>query len=124
MFGLEYDTSKTGLNAVLRGWQLTAMEVVWGSPDGAKSRVVHEKVNRMLDGETISRASVINFLEAMREREVLSGEEATGKGGYHWVYYPKLDEVGFRKYVVEKMIKSLMENFPEATREAIRSLRG
>ena len=52
--------------------------------------------------------------------DVLSGLEVTGKGGYHWVYSPKLDEGGFRVYIVEKMIKNLMENFPEEMREAIK----
>jgi predicted transcriptional regulator len=122
MYGLEYDTSQTGFYAVLKDWQLKAMQVVWSSPKGANSRIVHQKVNQMLKGETISRASVINFLEAMRKKEVLSGEETTGKGGHHWVYYPKLDEMGFKRYIVEKMITSLMENFPEATRDAINQL--
>jgi hypothetical protein len=73
----------------------------------------------MLGGETISRASVINFLEDMRERGVLSGEDATGKGGHHWIYSPKLDEAGFRMYIVKNLISCLMDNFPEETREAI-----
>ena len=45
MKGLEYDTSETGFNAVLKNWQLKAMQVVWGSPEGANSRVVWQKVN-------------------------------------------------------------------------------
>jgi predicted transcriptional regulator len=122
MYGLEYDTAHTGFGAVLKDWQLKAMQVVWSSPNGANSRMVHQKVNQILKGDTISRASVINFLEAMREKEVLSGEERTGKGGHHWVYYPKLDEAGFKKYIVENMIASLMENFPDTTRDAINQL--
>jgi len=119
---LEYDTVETGFNTVLKNWQLKAMQVVWSSPDGANSRIVNQKVNQMLKGETISRASIINFLEDMREMEVLSGEEVTGKGGHHWVYYPKLDEAGFKSYIVDKMIGRLIENFPESTREAIKQL--
>jgi hypothetical protein len=120
MNGILYDTSRVGLKAVLRDWQLKALQVMWSNPEGAKSFTVWEKVNKILEGETISRASVINFLEEMREMGVLSGKEETGKGGYHWVYYPKLDEAGFNRYIVEKMIASLMESFPEATREAIK----
>ncbi len=122
MTGFEYETSQTGFYAVLKDWQLKAMQVVWSTPKGANSRLVYEKVNQMLKGETISRASVINFLEDMREKDVLSGEEATGKGGHHWVYFPKLDEIGFKKYIVETMLGSLMENFPEETKKAIKQL--
>jgi hypothetical protein len=67
MKGREYDTSQAGFNAVLKDWQLKAMQVVWGSPDGANSRTVHQKVNQVLEGESISRASIINFLESQRE---------------------------------------------------------
>ncbi len=122
MYGLEYDTSQKGFNAVLKDWQLKAMQVVWSTSQGANSRMVWVKVNQMLNGETISRASVINFLEAMRELDVLSGKEVTGKGGHHWVYYPRLDEAGFKRYIAEKMIESLRGSFPEETRETIKNL--
>ena len=108
---------------MLKPWQLKAMQVVWGSPEGANSRTVCEKVNQKLKGETISRASVINFLEAERGMGVLSGKEESGKGGYHWVYFPNLDEVGFKAFIVEKMMTSLVENFPDETREAINLIR-
>jgi hypothetical protein len=84
--------------------------------------MVHQKVNQNLKGETISRASVINFLEDMREMGVFSGVEETGKGGHHWVYYPKIDEAGFKRFIIEKTIYSLMDSFPEETREAIKKL--
>jgi hypothetical protein len=122
MNGLEFDTSQSGFNAVLKDWQLKAMEVVWASPDGANSRTVWIKVNQALHGETISRASIINFLEAMRKMGVISGEEKTGKGGHHWVYFPKLDETGFKKYIVEKMLEILMRDFPDETRQIIKKL--
>jgi hypothetical protein len=120
MKGIEYDTSQKGFYTMLKDWQLKATQVVWSSPNGANSRTVHQKANQALQGETISRASVINFLEDLRERGIFSGEERTGKGGHHWAYYPKLDEAGFKKFIVETMITSLMENFPTETREAIR----
>jgi hypothetical protein len=100
------------------------MQVVWGSPEGANSRAVWQKVNPMLGDESISRASVIDFLEDMREMDVLFGVETTGKGGHHYVYSPRLDEGGFRAYIVENIIMSLMENYPDATREAIKRLNG
>jgi len=122
MNGIEYDTSKIGLEAVLRAWQLKALQVLWRSPEGAKSVIVWEKVNKMLDRESISRASIINFLEAMREMSILSGVEATGKGGYHWVYSPAMDEAGFKQFIAETLLQKIMSEFPEETREAIKIL--
>ena len=121
MKGIEYDVSQAGFLAVLKDWQLKAMQVVWGSPEGANSRIVWQKVNQMLMGmgETISRASVINFLEAMRALGVLSGEEKTGKGGHHWVYYPAMDAAGFKRFIASTLLECLMRDFPAETKAAL-----
>jgi hypothetical protein len=121
MKGIEYDTSKIGFNSVLKNWQLKSMQVVWSIPEGVNSRTVYQEVNRMLQTDTISRASVINFLEDVRKMSVLRGEEKSGKGGFHWVYYPGMGEEGFRRFIVEKLIGCLMESFPAETREVIKN---
>jgi hypothetical protein len=118
MNGIVYDTSQNGFEAVLRMWQLNALQVLWSNSEGAKSFTVWQKVNKMLKGETISRASVINFLEAMRETGVLTGKEETGKGGYHWVYFPAMDEAGFKQFIVKTLLEKLMTEFPKETMKA------
>ena len=122
MNSIEYDTSKKGLETVLKNWQIEAMRTVWGNPGGMKSYTVWKKVNEALDGGTISRASIINFLEDMRAMGVLSGVEESGKGGYHWIYSPAMDESGFKKFIVEKMVSGLLSNYPKETREVISQL--
>jgi predicted transcriptional regulator len=116
-----YDASKTGFNAVLRDWQIKVMQIIWNKPEGIISRIAHQEVNQALKGETISRASVINFLEDMREMGVFTGREESGKGGYHWIYSPAMDEEGFKTFIVQKLITSLMESFPEETKEVFRN---
>jgi hypothetical protein len=67
--------------------------------------------------------SVINFLEEMRGLGVLGGEERTGKGGHHWVYYPTLGESGFKRFIASTLLESLMRNFPEETRGVLNRVR-
>ena len=122
MKSIVFDTSKTGFHAILRDWQIKAMQAVWNNPEGVNSRKVHQKINQVLKDESISRASAINFLEDMRNMGVLKGEEKTGKGGHHWVYYPAMGEKGFMKFIVEKLLARLMESFPAETREVIWNL--
>ena len=119
---IEYDTSQTGLEAVLRDWQVKLLKVVWASNQGLKSSQAHEKVKAALGPESISRASVINFLESMREAGVLRGVEETGKGGYHWVYYAAMDEAEFKRFVASRLIESLMESFPSETQAALKKI--
>jgi predicted transcriptional regulator len=79
-------------------------------------------VNAELKGKTISRASIINFLESMRKIGVLKGEEKTGKGGHRWIYSPAMDEVEFKQHIARTILESLMRSIPEETRHAVKML--
>lgn len=116
---IEYDVSKIGFEAAFKNWQLKTIQVVWDNPEGVKSRIVYERVNQALGNDSISRASVINFLEALRGMGVLNGNDATGKGGHHWIYFAAMDEAGFKKFIVETMVTKLAEDFPIETKKAI-----
>ena len=116
---LIFNPNSDGLAKVFRDYQEEALRLVWEKGDeGVISRVVWSHVNERLVGKTISRASIINFLNAMVDEGVLNYQERTGKGGYHRVYSPKLDEVEFKKYIATTVISSLMKDFPEETKEA------
>jgi len=116
---LIFNPNSDGLAKVFRDYQEEALRLVWEKGDeGVISRIVWSHVNERLVGKTISRASIINFLNAMVDEGVLNYLERTGKGGYHRVYSPKLDEVEFKKYVATTVISSLMKDFPEETKEA------
>jgi hypothetical protein len=118
---LTIDTSGAGLSMVLKDYQEEALRYIWSlSGDGASSRDVWNNVNKSLQGfKTISRASIINFLNSMVEAGVLTFSEITGKGGHRRIYYAKLDEIGFKKFIAETVIKNLMRDWPEETKEVI-----
>ena len=82
--------------------------------------VLGEPGGSRLQGETISRASVINFLESMKEMGVLKGEERTGKGGHHWIYSPAMNESEFKQHIARTILESLLRDFPEETSEALK----
>ena len=119
---LTFDPKAEGLSKVLRDYQEEALRFVWGSEQGVNSRSVWLHVNEAFGGEkTISRASIINFLNGMGDEGVLNYEEKSGKGGYHRVYNPKLDESGFKKAMAQSVISSLMSDFPEETNEILKN---
>jgi predicted transcriptional regulator len=120
---IEYDASEKGLRAVLKDYQELALRAIWANSEGLGSKAVMDRVNAELKPNTISRASVINFLEAMREAGVLKGVEKTGKGGYHWVYSPSMNEAEFKQYIARTILESLMRDFPEETRKAVAFIR-
>ncbi|UCH56986.1 MAG: BlaI/MecI/CopY family transcriptional regulator [Candidatus Bathyarchaeota archaeon] len=123
---LVIDPSKSGFEKVLRDYQIEALKLVWSrADDGVTSREVYTHVNDALkEGKTISRASIINFLNSMCEEKILSYEEETCKGGVRRKYRPGLDEEGFKKYLAKSVFESLLRDFPEQTIEAFREALG
>ena len=121
---LKFDPSSEGLSKVLKDYQEEALRYVWEKgDDGVISREAWQHVNRQFNGDkSISRASIINFLNDMVDEGVLDYDEQTGKGGYHRVYKPKLDESSFKKYLAMTVLESLMKDFPHETREAIKAI--
>lgn len=122
---LKFDPEESGLSKVFREYQIEAMRFLWGrNEEGAVSREVWANVNEALEGgKSISRASIINFLNAMVDEGVLGYTERSGKGGYHRVYIPKMGEGDFARFLVKTLLSSLMKDFPEETREVIESLK-
>lgn len=70
--------------------------------------------------KSISRASVIFFLNRMVDQGVLDYTSATGKGGYHRVYFPVMDERGYKKFLLKTMVESMRRDFPEETQEILK----
>jgi len=75
---------ETGLNAVLKPYQIEAMKYLWANPDSGKSsKEVYDAVNVALRGRgSISRASINNSLNALVDDGVLGFHEITGKDGH------------------------------------------
>lgn len=118
---LIFNPANDDLSKIFKDYQEEAIKFVWEvGEQGTILREVWTKVNERLVGKTISRASIINFLNAMVDEGVLDYNERTGKGGYHRVYRPKLDEPSFKRFVAQVMISSLMRDYPKETKEAIK----
>lgn len=117
---LVFNPEKMGLSKVFRDYQEEAVRFIWEvGKRGAISKEVWTHVNGTLVDKTISRASIINFLNAMVDEGVFNIRMEPGKGGYRGVYTPKLDEFSFKQYLAQIVITSLMEDFPEATMAVI-----
>ena len=121
MTGFKFDPSKEGLRKTLREYEELALRYLWSiGEEGAGSGKAWREVNEALGAEkTISRASVIFFLNRMVDQGVLGFRDATGKGGHHRIYYPLMDEREYKKYVLKTIIDSMMRDFPEEAKETL-----
>lgn len=100
---MKFDTRQEGLRTLFKPYQALLMEHIWdlngntrvGLNSGQAWKYLQEKPEKR------SRASIIFFLNDMVEEGILDYEEKTGKGGYHRVYYPKMDRAEFAEHVYE-----------------------
>ncbi len=110
---------------VLKDYQEVALQYLWRlDGSGASSRDVWMQVNEDLKGKkTISRASIINFLNSMVDESVLNYTEITGKGGHRRIYSAKYNEAEFKEYVAKVVLKNLLRDFPEETKRALKAVK-
>jgi len=113
---MKFDMSEKGLLTLFKPYQAALLEHIWelNNPDrvGITSGQAYEFMKDHPDSK--SRASLIFFLNDMVEEGILTYEEESGKGGYHRVYYPRMDREQFAQHVVETITDKLNEVFPEA----------
>jgi len=96
MVVFKFNPAETGLRKTLKEYEEIALRYIWSVGEkGAGSGKTWEHVNEELgEGKSISRASIIFYLNRMVDEDVLSWRDATGKGGHHRIYVTKLDESG------------------------------
>jgi len=108
---MKLDTAKSGLEAVFREYELAALEYVFSTDEPVGSGKVWTWINEESDygkqSKTISRASVINFLNRLVDEDLLTWEDATGKGGHHRLYVMELSRPEFARNVIDKFLETL-----------------
>jgi hypothetical protein len=95
---------KEGLYMFFKDYQVEALKALWKSIEGMSSRAVWEAVG----ADSISRASIINFLNDAVQNDLLEVSHITGKGGHRGIYKPKRDEVGTKNYL-KKVFKERLD---------------
>jgi hypothetical protein len=110
---MKFDTTENGLHTLFKPYQALLMEHIWELNRTGRVGINSAKAHRFLQDtpERKSRAAVILFLNDMVDDGILEFEERSGKGGYHRVYYPKMDRGEFAVYVTELIKEKLKEVF-------------
>lgn len=117
---MKLDTAKNGINAVWKSYEDESIKfLLERGEEGAGSGAVFSHVLFVLNsvGKTISRASVIFFLNRLVDDRLATYTERTGKGGWHRVY-SLIDKTAeaFNQSVIDKFIYKLGEIYPDNDR--------
>lgn len=119
---MKLSTDQQGLEAFFEEWQVELIERLQ-SGIAVTSRIAHEylkeknvKTTSSSARGTVSRASVINFLNKLVDEGFLSYTEGTGKGGYHRIYVMELSKEQFAHRILGLFVGKLIEVFPEESK--------
>ncbi len=63
------------------------------------------------------------LLTRARKQGVLRHIEETSPGGHRKIYFPLMDEDEFVKHIVKTMVRNMMKDFPEESKEVLESYR-
>jgi len=106
------DTTKTGIEAVMKPYQYGIITEILDKKENITSGEMHAHLE--FQGYTVSRASVINYLKKLAESGIIDAKEETGKGGYHGVYSAKLVFEEILTHIVTSVMDSLLAAFPDS----------
>ncbi len=99
-------------NGVFSDWQLKAIEALalTGNTPISNKAIWDHVVG---SGLKISRASIIFFVEALHERDLLMATQQTGKGGKRWAYTMKIDRQFFDNQISLILMSAFIETYPD-----------
>ena len=84
---MKVDLEESGLDMFFKKWQAPLIEKLLTEDVEMKTAEAWEYVNDCLpEDESISRASIIFFLQKQRDEGTLTSREESGKGGMHEIY--------------------------------------
>ena len=103
---LTIDLSQNGLGLFFKDYQEIIMKNLWETDIGYSSRAAWMDVNKDMRRnkdirDSISRASVINFLNMMVDEGLVDFSEVTGRGGHSRIYRTNKTEKDFWEYMTK-----------------------
>ncbi len=119
---LQLDARKTCLTMFFKDWQIKSLRYLLRiQPAGANSRTVWTNVNECLE-RSISRSSIINYLNHMVDEALLTYTETISIGGRQRVYHMKHNETKFKQHIAGLIITKLLREYPQETRKALQRI--
>lgn len=108
---LKLDTSKTGIEAIFRPYQIEMIKIVIASKEIGSAAIAKKVCD--IEGIKISRAMTIQFMNSLVDHELAFFREVSGKGGYGKLYRIPFSIEEFNNKIVEMFCLKMLEAFPE-----------
>lgn len=98
---------KKGLETLLSPLECEILEVLWKKED-AKVRDIYKVVKKK---RKVALTSIAVILDRLHKRNLVVRKIESGRGGYHYIYTPKISRNDFENSIVERTVDKLIECF-------------
>lgn len=105
----QYNIEGKALEAFMGPLEATVIETIWRSDK--RPITVRDVLEVLQKKKPVAYTTVMNTMDRLYEKGLLKRRIEKGKGGIFYVYWPKLEEEGFKEAAVREVLGSLMENF-------------
>ncbi len=104
------DTGKETILALMKPYHHAIISMILKSRTALTTGDLHTKLNA--EGFIISRASVINYCKLLAANDVISFEEASGKGGIHREYSKIMSWESILEFMHMQVLERMTFVFP------------
>jgi len=112
-----FDTSKTGLEAVMAPWKVETLRYIWSKHgDAATTREIWEHIHPL---HGISYKVIEKFLRRMTEEGILEKRSQVVRGRRQGMYSPLVGEEDFKVEVILAVLRKLLELSPKIVKQSI-----
>lgn len=120
---IKLNTQMKGRDAIWREYEQLAIDYLYekGTPQGSGPVFLATLKELQKEDKSISRASVIFFLNRLSDQKLVEYSEGTGKGGHHGLYHAYLSREDFEIRVMETIIGSALDALPTVDRSDFRA---
>lgn len=107
----QYNVGKKELQAFLGPLEAEILEAIWTSKK--RPITVREVYEKLTAKKKIAYTTVMTVMDRLYDKGLLDRRVEKGRGGFFYVYWPKLEPQNFKKSAVREVLNSLIENFGE-----------
>ncbi|MBI4095986.1 MAG: BlaI/MecI/CopY family transcriptional regulator [DPANN group archaeon] len=98
---------RKGMQSLLSPLETDTLLILW-KLEKARTREVHKLLRRR---KKVALTSVAVTLDRLHQKDVVVRKVENGRGGSHYIYYPRLSKQEFEESIVDHTVNKLINNF-------------
>ncbi len=101
---------KSGVKSLLSPLECDVLEILW-KKEQSRVRELHKILKRR---RKVALTSVAVILDRLHKKGIVERKVEVGRGGAHYIYFPKFSKATLEQSIIEKTVNKLIDDFGSA----------